>query len=169
MHENLIVSLHKYQKKLEETEHSLFDLEEKYRQANATIKEKEFVISNLLKSGNFLYQRSHAENPVLVVKPSDNNIFLRISEKSLVERAFQLRTELESAASDVSNLFSKIGKRFMDQNSLFLLINVPCFINAVVVQKERTKLKMEIDISSKSSSHSSHNSLSYCIRLWLLR
>jgi len=39
------------QKKLEETEHSLFDLEEKHRQANATIKEKEFLISNLLKSG----------------------------------------------------------------------------------------------------------------------
>jgi len=45
------ISFYKYQKKLEETEHSLFDLEEKYRQANATIKEKEFVISNLLKSG----------------------------------------------------------------------------------------------------------------------
>lgn len=39
------------QKKLEETEHSLFDLEEKHRQANATIKEKEFLIFNLLKSG----------------------------------------------------------------------------------------------------------------------
>lgn len=39
------------QKKLEETEHALFDLEGKHRQANATIKEKEFLISNLLKSG----------------------------------------------------------------------------------------------------------------------
>lgn len=29
----------------------LSDLEEKHRQANATIKEKEFLISNLLKSG----------------------------------------------------------------------------------------------------------------------
>lgn len=53
MHEKLTVSLYKYQKKLEETECSLFDLEEKYRQANATIKEKEFVISNLLKSGTW--------------------------------------------------------------------------------------------------------------------
>ena len=39
------------QKSLEETEQSLFDLEEKHTQANATIKEKEFLISNLLKSG----------------------------------------------------------------------------------------------------------------------
>lgn len=43
------------QKKLEETEHSLFDLEERHRQANATIKEKEFLISNLLKSGKKKY------------------------------------------------------------------------------------------------------------------
>lgn len=39
------------QKKLENTEHSLADLEDKHRQANSTIKEKEFLISNLLKSG----------------------------------------------------------------------------------------------------------------------
>jgi len=39
------------QKSLEETEQSLFDLEEKHTQANAKIKEKEFQISNLLKSG----------------------------------------------------------------------------------------------------------------------
>lgn len=39
------------QKRLEDTEHALFDLEERYRQANATIKEKEYLISNLLKSG----------------------------------------------------------------------------------------------------------------------
>lgn len=39
------------QKKLVETEHAFFDLEEKHRQANATIKEKEFLIINLLKSG----------------------------------------------------------------------------------------------------------------------
>lgn len=102
------------------------------------------------------------------VRNSDDNIFLQLSEKSLVERAFQLRTELESAASDVSNLFSKIGIRFMDQNFQLLLIDVPWFINAVVMQKERTKSRTETDLSSKSSSHSSHNSLSYCIRLWLL-
>lgn len=104
----------------------------------------------------------------LAVRNSDNNIFLRLSEKSLVERAFQLRTELERAASDVSNLFSKIGKIFMDQSFQLLLIDVPGFIYAVVMQKERTKSKTETDFSSKSSSHSSHNSLSYCIRLLLL-
>lgn len=62
MHEKLTLSLYQYQKKLEETEHSLFDLEEKYRQANATIKEKEFVISNLLKSGTSLPSHENEKN-----------------------------------------------------------------------------------------------------------
>lgn len=39
------------QKKLEDTEHVLGELEERYRQANATIKEKEYLIANLLRSG----------------------------------------------------------------------------------------------------------------------
>jgi hypothetical protein len=34
---------------------------------------------------------------------------VNFSEKSLVERAFELRAELENAASDVSSLFAKIG------------------------------------------------------------
>lgn len=74
--------LEKTEKKLEETEHTLFDLEERHRQANATIKEKEYLISNLLKS-----------------------------EKALVERAFELQAELENAASDVSSLFAKIERK----------------------------------------------------------
>lgn len=36
-------------------------------------------------------------------------ICLFSSEKALVERAFELRMELENAASDVSSLFAKIG------------------------------------------------------------
>lgn len=32
-----------------------------------------------------------------------------LPEKLLVEQAFELRAELEHAASDVSNLFAKIG------------------------------------------------------------
>lgn len=32
-----------------------------------------------------------------------------LPEKALVEQAFELRAELENAASDVSNLFAKIG------------------------------------------------------------
>lgn len=32
-----------------------------------------------------------------------------VSEKVLVERAFELRLDLENAASDVSGLFAKIG------------------------------------------------------------
>ncbi|MBA0825285.1 hypothetical protein Goarm_021884 [Gossypium armourianum] len=63
---DLSEKLEKKEKKLEETEIALFDLEDKHRQANATIKEKEFLISNLLKSGELevawatcLFQRKH--------------------------------------------------------------------------------------------------------------
>jgi kinesin family protein 11 len=72
--------LGKTQKDLEDTKNVLHDLEEKYNEAESTIKEKEYVIFNLLKS-----------------------------EKSLVDCAYNLRAELENAAADVSGLFSKIG------------------------------------------------------------
>ncbi|CAD5324962.1 unnamed protein product [Arabidopsis thaliana] len=106
--------LEKTEKKLEETEHSLFDLEEKYRQANATIKEKEFVISNLLKS-----------------------------EKSLVERAFQLRTELESASSDVSNLFSKIERKDKIEDG-----------NRFLIQKFQSQLTQQLELLHKTVASS---------------
>ncbi|KAL8456530.1 hypothetical protein ACS0TY_034662 [Phlomoides rotata] len=70
------------QRKHKETEHVLLDLEERLRQTNVTIKEKEFLISNLLKS-----------------------------EKALVERVHELRSELEDTASDITNLFTKIERK----------------------------------------------------------
>ncbi|KAI3772419.1 hypothetical protein L6452_03605 [Arctium lappa] len=79
---NLSGMLERTEIKLQETEHSLLDLEERHRQANITIKEKEFLIYNLLKS-----------------------------EKALVEGAFDLRAELENASSDVSSLFTKIERK----------------------------------------------------------
>ncbi|KAF2283372.1 hypothetical protein GH714_003589 [Hevea brasiliensis] len=98
--------LEKTEKKLEETENSLFDLEEKHRQANATIKEKEFLISNLLKS-----------------------------EKALVERAFDLRAELENAASDISNLFAKIERKDKIEDG-----------NRVLIQKFQSQLTQQLEI-----------------------
>lgn len=79
---DLSEKLERTEKKLHETEDTLVDLEEKHRQANTTIKEKEYLISNLLKS-----------------------------ERALVEQALQLRGELENAAMDVSNLFKKIERK----------------------------------------------------------
>lgn len=38
-----------------------------------------------------------------------SGIVCLLPEKALVEQAFELRAELENAASDVSNLFAKIG------------------------------------------------------------
>lgn len=102
--------LNKTEKKLQETEHALADLEERFRQANATIKEKEYLISNLLKS-----------------------------EKALVERAFDLRTELENAASDVSNLFAKIEHKDKIEDG-----------NRILVQKFQSQLMQQLDILHKT-------------------
>ncbi|XP_061361837.1 kinesin-like protein KIN-5D [Gastrolobium bilobum] len=93
------------EKSLEETERSLFDLEERHQQANATIKEKEFLISNLLKS-----------------------------EKALVEHAIELREELESAASDVSNLFSKIERKDKIEEG-----------NRMIIQKFQSQLAQQLE------------------------
>ncbi|KAH9661184.1 kinesin-like protein KIN-5D [Citrus sinensis] len=100
----------KDKKKLEETEHALSDLEEKHRQANATIKEKDFLIANLLKS-----------------------------EKALVERAIELRTELENAASDVSNLFAKIERKDKIEEG-----------NRILIQMFQSQLTQQLEILHKT-------------------
>ncbi|KVH88474.1 hypothetical protein Ccrd_026745 [Cynara cardunculus var. scolymus] len=107
---NLTEKLDKTEIKLQETEHSLFDLEEKHRQANVTIKEKEFLISNLLKS-----------------------------EKALLERAFDLRSELENAASDVSNLFTKIERKDKIEDG-----------NRILVQQFQSQLTKQLDTLHKT-------------------
>ncbi|CAM8960478.1 unnamed protein product [Rhodiola kirilowii] len=85
--------LEKTETKLEETEHALSDIEVKFRQANAIIKEKDYLISNLLKS-----------------------------EKALMERAFELHAELKNAASDVTELFEKIDRKdkIEDRNRILI-------------------------------------------------
>ncbi|KAK2424881.1 kinesin protein KIN-5D [Trifolium repens] len=110
----LSVKLEKTEKSLEETEQTLFDLEERHKQANATIKEKEFLISNLLKS-----------------------------EKELVERAIELRAELENAASDVSNLFSKIERKDKIEEG-----------NRVLIQKFQSQLAQQLEALHKTVSAS---------------
>ncbi|KAI3514212.1 hypothetical protein L1887_12531 [Cichorium endivia] len=107
---NLTGKLERTEIKLQETEHSLLDLEERHRQANITIKEKEFIIFNLLKS-----------------------------EKALVERAFDLRAELENASSDVSNLFTKIERKDKIEDG-----------NRILVQQFQSQLTTQLDILHKS-------------------
>ncbi|CAL4903139.1 unnamed protein product [Urochloa decumbens] len=103
--------LGKTQKDLEDTKSALHDLEEKYNEAKSTIKEKEYVIFNLLKS-----------------------------EKSLVDCAYNLRAELEYAASDVAGLFSKIDKIEDGNRSL--------------VQRFRSQLTHQLDTLHKTVSNS---------------
>lgn len=66
-----------FQKKLQETQHTLTDLEEKHRQAISTIKEKEFLISNLLKSGK-LHPLCWAKGELfwLVISLWGSNVFV---------------------------------------------------------------------------------------------
>ncbi|CAK9167307.1 unnamed protein product [Ilex paraguariensis] len=79
----------------EQTEQALFDLDGRFRQANDTIKEKEYLIFNLLGS-----------------------------EKALTERAFELQAELENAASEMSILFTKIEhKNNMEDRNRILIQN----------------------------------------------
>ncbi|KAL8213831.1 hypothetical protein R6Q57_003280 [Mikania cordata] len=111
---NLTEKLEKTETKLQETEHSLIDLEEKHRQANVTIKEREFLISSLQKS-----------------------------EKALLERAFDLRGELENAASDVSRLFSKIERKDKIEDE-----------NRNLVQEFQSQLTKQLDILHKTISAS---------------
>lgn len=119
------------EKKLEETECALSDLEEKHRQANATIKEKEYIIANLLRS-----------------------------EKALIDRAIELRAELETAASDISSLFAKIerkdkiedGNRALVQKFQSLLTQqlqtLHKTVAASVTQQEQQLKDMEDDMQS---------------------
>ncbi|KAG7964695.1 hypothetical protein I3843_09G183900 [Carya illinoinensis] len=67
---------------LENSNKSLLDLQENYLLAITTLKEKEFIISKLL-----------------------------CSEKSLVERAKELRTNLQDATEDISSLFAKLEQK----------------------------------------------------------
>ncbi|CAI9759181.1 unnamed protein product [Fraxinus pennsylvanica] len=102
------------EKKLHETENALLDLGERHRQANATIKEKEYLISNLLKS-----------------------------EKALVERALELRTELENTTSDVSNLFTKIERKDKIEDG-----------NRVLIQNFQSQLTQQLEILHKTVASS---------------
>ncbi|KAK4793058.1 hypothetical protein SAY86_023493 [Trapa natans] len=123
--------LEKTEQKLEETDHSLMDLEERHKQANATIKEKEFLISNLLKS-----------------------------EKVLVEGALDLRAKLENAASDVSGLCAKIErKEETDDRNMIAIQNFQSLLTqqlellhrtvaASVTQQEQQIKEMEEDMQS---------------------
>ncbi|XP_019436239.1 PREDICTED: kinesin-like protein KIN-5D isoform X2 [Lupinus angustifolius] len=106
--------LEKTERSLQVTEQSLFDLEERHKQVNATIKEKEFLITNLLNS-----------------------------ERALVERANELRAELENAASDVSNLFSKIERKDKIEEG-----------NRLLIQKFQSQLAQQLEVLHKTVSAS---------------
>ncbi|XP_041995168.1 kinesin-like protein KIN-5D [Salvia splendens] len=106
--------LEKTEKRLQETEHVLLDLEERHMQANATIKEKEFLISNLLKS-----------------------------EKALIERALELRSELEDAASDITNLFTKIERKDKIEDG-----------NRNLIQRFQSQLTQELGVLHKAVASS---------------
>lgn len=77
---------------------------------------------------------------------------LPLSEKALVERAVELRTELENAASDVSSLFDKIGlyRVFWKLNFLDILSKNANYLS-FLYQNARIKLKMGTNYLCRSS------------------
>ncbi|KAF6151559.1 hypothetical protein GIB67_021745 [Kingdonia uniflora] len=61
------------------------------------------------------------------------------SEKTLVERDFELRSSLENAASDVSELFSKIERKYKIEDG-----------NKILVQKFRSQLTLQLKVLHKT-------------------
>ncbi|XP_020277289.1 kinesin-like protein KIN-5A [Asparagus officinalis] len=106
--------LEKTRRKLGDTEHTLSDLEQRYNQANSTIREKEYLITNLQKS-----------------------------EKAIVQRAHELRSELENAVADVSGLFSKIERKDTIEDG-----------NRALVQRFRAQLSEQLELLHKTVSAS---------------
>ncbi|KAG0496011.1 hypothetical protein HPP92_000625 [Vanilla planifolia] len=106
--------LEKTKKNLMEAENQLLDLEERYRQAKCTIREKEYLIANLLQS-----------------------------EKSLVEHAHGLRSELDNAAADIRGLFSKIERKDKVEEG-----------NKNLVHRFQSQLTQQLDILHKTVSAS---------------
>ncbi|KAK8939766.1 125 kDa kinesin-related protein [Platanthera guangdongensis] len=99
---------------LDEKEHSFSDLEQHYKQAYLAIQAKEHLIVNLLKSENML-----------------------------VDNAFELRSELESAAEDISGLFSKLDRK-----------NEMEYGNKIVLQRFHSQLTEQLEILHKTVSTS---------------
>ncbi|KAK6788099.1 hypothetical protein RDI58_016624 [Solanum bulbocastanum] len=134
--------LDKTEKNLQETQHTLADLEEKHRLAITTIREKEFLIANLLKSaleGIYFYWGGWIKQG----SSETNNIRGGMQEKSLVAQAFELRAELEHAASDVSNLFAKIERKDKIEHG-----------NKVLILKFQSQLTQQLEVLHKSVASS---------------
>nr|XP_017256016.1 PREDICTED: kinesin-like protein KIN-5D isoform X2 [Daucus carota subsp. sativus] len=86
-------NLEKVQRQLEESEQAFNGLEESCRQANDKVREKDYLIYNVLGS-----------------------------EKALTERALELRADLETATSEISRLFAELEKKNEMENGNKALI-----------------------------------------------
>ncbi|KAL2239500.1 UNVERIFIED_CONTAM: Kinesin-like protein KIN-5D [Sesamum indicum] len=95
----------KDKKKLQETEHSLIDLEERHRQANATIKEKEYLISNLLNSER--KDKIEDDNRVLIQKfQSQLTQQLEVLHKAVASSTTQQEQQLKEMEEDMHSFVS---------------------------------------------------------------
>ncbi|KAL0436844.1 UNVERIFIED_CONTAM: Kinesin-like protein KIN-5D [Sesamum radiatum] len=103
--------LEKTEKKLQETEHALLDLEERHRQANATIKEKEYLISNLLSlrkhslSGRLSYEKSWRmlHQMSLICSP---RLQLEILHRAVASSTKQQEQQLKAMEEDMHSFVS---------------------------------------------------------------
>ncbi|KAK1389484.1 kinesin-like protein KIN-5D [Heracleum sosnowskyi] len=99
-------NLERVQKQLVESKQAFFDLEESCRQANDTVKEKDYLIYNVLGA-----------------------------EKALTDLAFELRADLETAASELSRLFAEIERKNKMENG-----------NKALIQNFHTQLAQQLEI-----------------------
>ncbi|KAK2657957.1 hypothetical protein Ddye_011009 [Dipteronia dyeriana] len=90
---------------LEDKNKALLDLQENHRIALSTLKDKEFMISKLLCSGKKVIIEKNPRYPLFTFTT------ILYTEKSIIERAKELRAELQNASEDVTSLFEKLDQK----------------------------------------------------------
>lgn len=101
-----------FQINLENCNKTLLDLQESYRLAITMLKEKEFIISKLQRSGKSTERSAQFWASCCTFPLTNFYLFIYAkTENSLIECAKELRTNLQSASEDIASLFVKLGKR----------------------------------------------------------
>ncbi|KAK2976567.1 hypothetical protein RJ640_024188, partial [Escallonia rubra] len=97
---------------LESCNNALQDLQENYRTTISVLKEKEFVISKLMHSGERTeIQLAHHVPFSAYQNPIVSETLNMQTETCLLEHAKELRANLQNASEDITALFSKIDQK----------------------------------------------------------
>ena len=96
---------------LENTNKALETIQENHKIAITKLKEKEFFISQLLNSGKFtkFWVLEYHEPSICLQTNLMHNLSIYKTENSLIDRAKELRINLQDASEDISALSTKLG------------------------------------------------------------